>query len=439
MNMKKLLTIAFILLLCVTAEARNPWGSGFNQGDFNLNDNSVIFHEKDSDPAAPLKNEIALYAKDKAGTTTLYTKDFDSTVSEVGAGGGGSSEWTDAGTFLYSTETTDDVVIGGSTVIDGAKFGVDGDSDQVQFLIQAYSTQNELLAIFEDSAGNDQLTLSGDGGLTVNEEGNDVDHRFESSNDTHLLYLDGGTDTVTVGSVTSLGKFGVDGDADEIQAIIQGNATQTSDIFVVESSDGTDRFSVDNAGVATTGSIVTSGANSRVTGTNAEYIDFDVDGSIKLIDPSSRTLAIDLNGTNIEMTADSGAIVANGEEVRRWVTWSGGTEEGWTSANQQGLGGVASGSDANWTPATGYTCSNLNASVKVVPGAGAGWTISLNDDTSNTALTCDIVGDSDFACADSSNTVVIAADSRVHIQWDVQSGTPSDTDDAHFWMSCYET
>lgn len=57
--------------------------------DIQARKNSVLFYEKASDPSNPFADGIKLYAKDKSGTTTLYTKDSAGTVTEVGAGGGG--------------------------------------------------------------------------------------------------------------------------------------------------------------------------------------------------------------------------------------------------------------------------------------------------------------------------------------------------------------
>lgn len=50
------------------------------------------------------------------------------------------------------------------------------------------------------------------------------------------------------GDYSSTGKIAIDGDTDQIQMLIQGNATQTNDIFVIEKSDGTDYFHVEETG-----------------------------------------------------------------------------------------------------------------------------------------------------------------------------------------------
>lgn len=59
--------------------------------------------------------------------------------------------------------------------------------------------------------------------------------------------LSGGTGAPTFASTTTTAKT-VDGSADAVQLTVQGNATQTSDIFVVEKSDGTDLLEVTNTG-----------------------------------------------------------------------------------------------------------------------------------------------------------------------------------------------
>jgi hypothetical protein len=68
-------------------------------------------------------------------------------------------------------------------------------------------------------------------------------------------YLTTTTDDLVVGATSpvSSAKLSVDGDADQIQCVIQGHSTQTSNIFVVEKSDGTDLLAVSNTGGLTIG------------------------------------------------------------------------------------------------------------------------------------------------------------------------------------------
>ena len=65
------------------------------------------------------------------------------------------------------------------------------------------------------------------------------------------------TDNVILGSDTALGKLGIDGDTDEIQLQVQGFSTQTTLPLVVEQSDGTDVFTVSNAGAVVSATLDT--------------------------------------------------------------------------------------------------------------------------------------------------------------------------------------
>src|SRR5690606_16433994 len=68
-----------------------------------------------------------------------------------------SSKWTDEGAYIYLTETTDSITIGGTTEL--AKLAIDGDADEVQFLVQGNGTQTSNLAVFEQSDGTDVLNI----------------------------------------------------------------------------------------------------------------------------------------------------------------------------------------------------------------------------------------------------------------------------------------
>ena len=63
-------------------------------------------------------------------------------------------------------------------------------------------------------------------------------------------YLTTTTDDIVLGGSAPLssGKLSIDGDADQIQLIVQGNGTQTSSLAVFEQSDGTDVLTISNAG-----------------------------------------------------------------------------------------------------------------------------------------------------------------------------------------------
>lgn len=77
------------------------------------------------------------------------------------------------------------------------------------------------------------------------------------TDDGTVVRLTTSTDNVTIGSATAGGKLFIDGDTDEIQLQVQGNATQTADLFVVENSAGTDIFTISLTGATATGKITT--------------------------------------------------------------------------------------------------------------------------------------------------------------------------------------
>lgn len=67
------------------------------------------------------------------------------------------------------TINADGSVLVGSTSLNLAKLGIDGNADEIQFLVQGNATQTNPLATFENSAGTDQMTVSNTGTVTAND------------------------------------------------------------------------------------------------------------------------------------------------------------------------------------------------------------------------------------------------------------------------------
>lgn len=116
---------------------------------------------------------------------------------------------------------------------------IDGDTDAVQLLVQGNATQTALLAVFEDSGGNDQVTVTGAGGLHVNEAGNDADSHVEGDNDATLTYWDAGNNRLAVGTSAPDARFVIVGRADEVQLAVKGNATQNQPLVEFRNSAST--------------------------------------------------------------------------------------------------------------------------------------------------------------------------------------------------------
>lgn len=62
-------------------------GSGFNEGDLNMQKYSIQSHEVDSTPISPPTDEVKLYACDDAGTTKMCTIDSLGATTILGSGG----------------------------------------------------------------------------------------------------------------------------------------------------------------------------------------------------------------------------------------------------------------------------------------------------------------------------------------------------------------
>ena len=94
---------------------------------------------------------------------------------DSGSGGG---YFTDASGFAYLTDTSDDLVVGGTTL-----------------------------------AGAD-IILGDDGSVIINEQGNDADLRVEGDTNANLMFIDAGADMVGIGTNSPAGRLEVSGEID---------------------------------------------------------------------------------------------------------------------------------------------------------------------------------------------------------------------------------
>src|SRR3990167_2813077 len=104
------------------------------------------------------------------GTFDEFANSSSSNVQDVlddldAAIGSGASKWTQDTGFVYLTNTTDSVTVGGTTEL--GKLAVDGDANEIQLLVQGNSTQSTNLVVFENSTGTDLLTVDNSGNLTL--------------------------------------------------------------------------------------------------------------------------------------------------------------------------------------------------------------------------------------------------------------------------------
>jgi parallel beta-helix repeat protein len=74
----------------------------------------------------------------------------------------GNSKFTDGGTATYLTATADELVVGSTSQVLGAKLAIVGTADQEQLLIRANATQTSPLILVQDSAGSELFRLDAD-------------------------------------------------------------------------------------------------------------------------------------------------------------------------------------------------------------------------------------------------------------------------------------
>lgn len=131
--------------------------------------------------------------------TGLLKHTVAGSVSTPATAVAGTDYTTPAGTENLSNKTFTDGVL------------IDGSADEVQLQVQGNGTQTALLAVFENSGGTDQVTISNTGAVVINEAGNDADFRVEGDTDTDLIHADASTDRVGIGTASPSEKLTVNG------------------------------------------------------------------------------------------------------------------------------------------------------------------------------------------------------------------------------------
>lgn len=84
---KLLIFLFFFIQVSLSAHAQYERGSGFNEGDLNMQKYSVQFDEVDQTPSVPPCTELKVYNKDKSGLATLTTLDCLGNETQMPSGG----------------------------------------------------------------------------------------------------------------------------------------------------------------------------------------------------------------------------------------------------------------------------------------------------------------------------------------------------------------
>ncbi len=261
----------------------------------------------------------------------------------------------------------DDTMAGDLTIT--GNLIVDNDADQNVGRFQGHSTQTNDILVIEQSDGTDVWTaavggvkatgdaefaanvklslsrldcsgLSNGGALTTDANGNIVCSADDTgagsgafSDSADPVVLNTTSKDVNIGTThNNTAKLSVDGDADQVQLSIQGNGTQTSNIWVMEQSDGTDIWTGAVGGIKATGNVIFDGnigttpaASPTISGpgdfgidsTEAQWV-YNDGGRARVIVPTFTAC-----GTveNLADTDDNFEFYANARDIKVLGSW----------------------------------------------------------------------------------------------------------------------
>ncbi|MEN8253481.1 MAG: site-specific integrase, partial [Patescibacteria group bacterium] len=205
---------------------------------------------------------------------------------------GGSTEWTDAGTYLHPDETNDTLGVGGTTLAAA------------------------------------DIVLGSDGSAIFNEQSNSVDFRIESNDQEAIFFVDGDTNRIGIGSTSPDDVLDVVGTID----ISSGNTYQINNTDVLSSTtlgSSVVTSSLTTVGVLNSGSITSGFGNIDIGSSN-----LDADGTITfagisdgLVKSTSGVLSAASEGTDYEgpLTFTNGLT-----ESSQTVRWGGALTENTT-------------------------------------------------------------------------------------------------------------
>lgn len=331
--LKKIGFLFLSVFLCGVAEARTPWGSGFNEADLNLGKNSLVLHEKEADPATPLTDEMSIYIKDLSGTTTIYTKDAAGSVTALlsdvaisdavyGAGWNGDTTHAPSKNAVYDKIETISAGSGDVTSVgdctDGACY--DGSSDGGTYT-RLYDGDSHYTAIVSSNvSANTTITLPATTGtlLLTNGAGTSLtaldgeNIQDDTIDDDSIDFADvtGADITLTdAGAITSTGTItatvGFDmvgavdmdmGSADVTDFTVFTDGTGDSEVVLPDDSIGD--AEIDWSGLTTS-------ADFTVTGTLITSVGIDAVGAVDL-DYGSADV------TDHTFIADGGTVIIDG-------------------------------------------------------------------------------------------------------------------------------
>ena len=163
-----------------------------------------------------------------------YILSYNDTESKftwiTNSGGSGASKWSDAGTYTYLTNTTDDLVLG-STATDTAPFFFDVSENTIT-IEGTTSNDYETTLVFTDPTDDRTITFPDASGTVVFSGGAGSSKWTDSGT---LTYLSETTDDLTVGGSTLAAAFSVDVSANTARV---GSGATANAVLNMYASDG---------------------------------------------------------------------------------------------------------------------------------------------------------------------------------------------------------
>ncbi len=231
--------------------------------------------------------------------------------STIDLQGGSTALCSGAVNYTSGVTYTSNVVISGTLAITGSVSDpnsavtiadsamVDGAANAIQLTVQAYAGQSAGLVVFEGSNGNDMFTVSPAGNTVIS-------GTLAVTGTSNLM----GNLSDSGGALTVADNAIVDGAADAVQLIVQGNGTQTNNIFEVETSAANNLVTVDNSGnVAIKGTLAITGAVS------------DADGPLTIADALALTpISLTLTVSNTALTPVATSVYSLNSGIAATIT-----------------------------------------------------------------------------------------------------------------------
>lgn len=302
-------------------------------------------------------------------TITISGTTLSATASAAG--------WTDGGTDVTLTTSTDNVGIGGASL---GKFSVDGDTDEIQGLFQGHATQTNPIVTIEKSDGTDLFTFSNTGVLTTSGSGTEGVTVGAGSNATvtALTMNVSGTDTTLTGG-SAMDTFSHD-------ITVSG-----SDIILGGASTGV-KFTDDGDGQLTIASVSSGSAENLTINLDDTANTAVIASGTGVTNITTTGIALTVGGTGAQSTITEGLIVNNGsgtdEDDDFTVNVSGGAYEidagsgtftstandaGWAvvdqTDNQACTTGCTSACVMGWNGTTPVSCNSALADICLCMGS----------------------------------------------------------------------